>query len=280
MKSWLVWVFVLTMACTADAQTPPSDLSMPSVDDPVLSGYLTQLANTITARTNPSLNCDVTIVASDSLNAYVSPNGKFYITRGLLKNVSNEAEIVFVLAQQLALLQPRSQPIQQYQVKKRSAKRSVLVGAAAGAMIAFGGPFGTRAGLAMIFGEMERRATPEYIPVPTALSSIITDADKAAVEYLHEAGYDPEAAITSLEKLRALRTKGYVEQSQESPPPITFLERIRFVRQRISKLERKDEYLMDSSTFKAMKTRLGEQTPRAENAPSPPPPKSSTSSSN
>jgi hypothetical protein len=41
------------------------------------------------------------------------------------------------------------------------------------------------------------------------------------------------------------------------PPPVTFVERRRLVRNRIAKLEGKDEYLMDSSTFKRLKDRLG-----------------------
>ena len=252
MKTWLVIALVILAAGRSHAQTAALNQALPTVNDSALSDYLTRLATNITARTNR--NCTVVVLASDSL-----PNGEVYVTHGLLKAVSNEAEIVFVLAQQLSYLNPRSPTYYaQPQFKKPSVGHTLLVGLVSGALLVAGGPLGARVGVVVIAQEMDHRSTLRYSSLQTAPASLITEADKAAVEYLHEAGYDPEAALAMLEKLRAVRPKGYVRQSQLPPPPITFIERIRLVRQRIAKLERKGEYLLDSSTFKLLKTRLSE----------------------
>ncbi len=256
MKSWFVIALAFIAAGTSHAQPPALHQSLPTVNDAELSDYLTRLANDITVRTNSHRNSNVIVLASDSINAYALPNGELYVTHGLLKAVNNEAEIVFVLAQQLSSLQLHNQPGTPPQLDKPSAGHKILVGLVSGALITLGGPLGARVGVMVIAQEIRHRSTPRYSSWQTAPASFITDADKFAVEYLHQAGYDPEAAISLLEKLRAARPKGYVQMSQ-SPSPVTFIERIRLVRHRIAKLEHKQEYLMNSSTFKTLKDRLG-----------------------
>jgi predicted Zn-dependent protease len=251
MKLWLVIALMFSAAQMSPAQT------LPSVKDAELSDYLTRLADDIAARTNSRFSGTVTVLASDSINAYALPSGELYVTHGLLKAVSNEAEIVFVMAQQLTSLPVHRQTPTQLQLKRPSAGHKILVGLASGALIVFGGPLGARVGVMVIAREIGHTSIPVPIHVQTMQASFITEADKIAVEYLHDAGYDPEAALAVLEKLRAIRPKNYVRQSELPTPPVTFVERLRLVRHRINKLERKDEYLMDSSAFKTLKDRLG-----------------------
>lgn len=268
MKSGLFIALVIALgwgaAFIAHAQPPRLHQPLPTVNDAELSAYLTQLANDIAARTNSRLNSTVIVLASDSINAYALPSGEVYVTHGLLKAVHNEAELVFVLAQQLSSLQLPIRLSAPSQFDQPSAGHKILVGLVSGALITLGGPLGARVGVMMIAQEMGHRVPPRNWSLQTASASFITDADKAAVEYLHAAGYDPEAALAVLEKLRALRPKDYVRQSQLPPPPVTFLERRRLVRHRIARLERKDEYLLDSSTFKLLKDRLGASSPSTD----------------
>jgi predicted Zn-dependent protease len=272
MKSRLFIALVIALgwgaAFIAHAQPPRLHQPLPTINDSALSDYLTQLANDIAARTNSRLNSPVIVLASDSINAYALPGGEIYVTHGLLKAVHNEAEIVFVLAQQLSSLQLPNKLAHRLsappQLDKPSAGHKILVGLVSGALITLGGPLGARVGVMIIAQEMGHRVPPRNWSLQTASALFITEADKAAVEYLHAAGYDPEAALAVLEKLRALRPKDYVRQSQLPPPPVTFLERLRLVRNRIARLERKDEYLMDSSTFKLLKDRLGASSPSTD----------------
>lgn len=265
MKSGLFIALAIALvwgaAFIAHAQPPTLHQLLPTVNDAELSEYLTRLADDIAARTQSRFSGTVTVLANDSINAYALPSGELYVTQGLLKTVTNEAEIVFVLAQQLASLQLHSKPPTYYtpppQAKPPNAGHKILVGLVSGALITFGGPLGARVGVMVIAQEMGQHRTAPPVYLQTAPASFISDADRIAVEYLHTAGYDPEAALAMLEKLRAARPKNYVRQSELPPPPITFLERQRLVRHRIARLERKDEYLLNSSTFKRLKDRLG-----------------------
>lgn len=260
MKCWLVIAITFIAAFPVFAQTPAQNPVLPTVNHPELSDYLTRLANEISARTNNPLYCTVNVIDSDSINAYALPSGELYITRGLIKAVTNEAEIVFVMAQQLSYLNPHApMPDARAAVKKPSVPHTLVIGLVSGALIVLGGPTGARAGVFVIAKEIEHRASLRYSSMQTLPASFISEADKFAVEYLHEAGYDPEAALSLLEKLRAMRSKNYVRQNQMPPPPVTFIERMRLVRNRISKLERKAEYVMDSSTFKELKKQLDVQ---------------------
>jgi predicted Zn-dependent protease len=268
MKRWLVIAITFIAVLPAFAQTPAPNPVLPTVNRPELSDYLTRLANEVSARANISFYCTVNVIDSDSINAYALPSGELYITRGLIKAVTNEAEIVFVMAQQLSSLNPPA-PIHAARVigKKPSALHTLVIGLVSGALIVFGGPTGARAGVFVIAKEIEHRSSLRYSSVQILSPAFITEADKFAVEYLHEAGYDPEAALSMLGKLREMRPKNYVRQSALPPPPITFVERMRLVRNRLNKLDRKTEYLMDSSTFKELKMQLEAQPkPASSNA--------------
>ncbi|HEX4945780.1 MAG TPA: M48 family metalloprotease [Blastocatellia bacterium] len=257
MKIGLIIALVFIVANVSHAQP------LPTANDVELSEYLTRLADNIAARTQSQFSGTVTVLASDSINAYTLPSGELCVTHGLLKAVNNEAEIVFVMAQQLSSWQLHRQPpaYAQPQLKRPSAGHKILVGLASGALIVFGGPLGARVGVMIVAREIGHTSTPVPVNVQAMQASFVTDADRIAMEYLHEAGYDPEAAITMLEKLRAARPKGYVRQSELPPPPITFQERLRLLRHRIVKLEPKNEYLLDSSAFKTLQTRLGKAAP-------------------
>lgn len=246
---WLIAIVCLAAGVSraqAPLPTPP----------PSLNEYLQRLADHIAAHTNLKTTYSIEVLESDSINAYAQPSGEIYLTRGLLKAIDNEAELVFVLANQLSYLQPR--PRAPLVLQKPSAGHTLLIGLLSGAMIVYGGPAGVRVGALIIAREVGNRAHPR--PVASSLATLppalILAADQVAIEYLHEAGYDPEAALSLLTKLRALRPQGYVRQSQLPAPPVTFQERLRVARRHVAKLEHKGEMLLDSSTFQELKKRL------------------------
>ena len=259
MKICSIIALVCIAVLTAQAQTQARNQLLQTVNDPELSGYLTRLASNVIARTNTNVSCAVQVVDIESINAFAQPNGELYLTRGLLNAVANEAELVFVIAQQLSSLRPTSTAAyRRPEFKKPGAGHTILIGLISGAVIVLGGPAGAKAGAMIIAQEIGHRSHPRpvYPSIQTAPPALLLEADKFAVEYLHEAGYDPEAALSILATLRELRRKGYVKQSQLPASPVTFLERMRVVRNCVARLEQKDEYLLESSTFKALKKRL------------------------
>ncbi len=270
MKTCLIVALVFIAPFTTHAQPTATNLSLPTVNDPALSDYLTRLTNHVIARTNTNITCSVQVLDDESLNAFTQPNGELYLTRGLLNAVANEAELVFVLAQQLSSLNvPTS--YQRPELKKPSAGHTLLIGLISGAVIVMGGPAGVKVGALIMAQEINHHAHPRpvYASLQTVPPTLIFDADRLAVDYLHKAGYDPDAALSVLEKLRSLRPRNYVKQSLLPAPSVTFLERLRRVRHHLAKLERKNEYLLNASAFPAMKKRLAVNSLRTTTASSP-----------
>lgn len=267
MKIGLFLAFVFLASGASLAQTPVPQPPPLVSQDAVLLDYLHHLANAIATRTNRKTTFTIEVLESDSVNAFAQPNGEVYLTRGLLQAVDNEAELVFVLAQQLSYLQPR--PPIPVAMKKPSAGHTLLIGLLSGAMIVAGGPAGVRLGALILAGEINHRASPRpvYASSATLLPEVVLSADQFALGYLHEAGYDPEAALSLLTKLRALRPRGYLQQSQLPSPPVTFQERLRVARRQLAKLERKAEVMLDSSAFQALKKRLALSPTRPSSSP-------------
>lgn len=257
MKICLIIAFVCAIVFTTHAQTNSPIPSLQTINNPELSDYLTRLANRVGARTNGHYT--VVVLDDESINAFAERSGELYLTRGLINATANEAELAFVIAQQLSYLQPRlSASYPRPDLKKPSVAHTVLVGLISGAVIVTGGPVGAKVGALIIAQEMRHRSQPRpvYSSIQATSPTLIFEADKFAVDYLHEAGYDPDAALSLLETLRRLRPKNYAQQSQLPAPPVTFLERMRVLRHYLAKRERKDEYLLDSSTFQELKKRL------------------------
>ena len=113
MKTGLLIAFVIIASYATSAQTllpiaPPNQI-LSTINDPELSDYLTRLVGNIVARTNAGIAYTVQVLDDESINAFMQPRGELFLTRGLLNAISNEAELVFVLAQQLSSLQPHTQ---------------------------------------------------------------------------------------------------------------------------------------------------------------------------
>lgn len=257
MKICLIIALLCAVVFTTQAQTHSPTLSLQTVNAPELSDYLTRLAKRVVARTNGTYT--VVVLDDKSINAFAERSGELYLTRGLINATANEAELAFVIAQQLSYLQPRlSASYPRPDLKKPGIAHTLVIGLISGAVIVTGGPVGAKVGALIIAQEMRHRSYPRpvYSSIQAASPTLIFDADKFAVDALHEAGYDPDAALSLLETLRRLRPKNYVEQSQLPVPPVTFLERMRMLRHHLARRERKDEYLLDSSTFQALKKRF------------------------
>ncbi len=72
------------------------------VDDPQTQRYLEALLQRILPFTQRQLPWRIEILDVDESNAFAAPGGKIYITRGLLAAVDNEAQMIMVLAHEVA----------------------------------------------------------------------------------------------------------------------------------------------------------------------------------
>jgi predicted Zn-dependent protease len=92
--------------------------------DPKLQGLIEQtVERLVTASERPDLHYKVTILNSQSINAFALPSGQLYVTRGLIALANDESELASVLAHEMGHVIARHAAIREEQ-----AKQAALVG--------------------------------------------------------------------------------------------------------------------------------------------------------
>jgi predicted Zn-dependent protease len=74
------------------------------LNDPVVTGYVARIGQLMAAQTegdNPSLPWSFTVVNTMQVNAFALPGGKVFMTRGLLSEMTNEAQLAAVLGHEI-----------------------------------------------------------------------------------------------------------------------------------------------------------------------------------
>lgn len=75
----------------------------PLLDDPIVTGYVKNLVDRIGAVSDmPNLRFRSHVIDADVLNAFAVPGGNVYVYRGLIEATATEAELVGVLAHEVA----------------------------------------------------------------------------------------------------------------------------------------------------------------------------------
>jgi predicted Zn-dependent protease len=93
-------------------------------NDPKLQGLIEQtVERLVTASERPDLHYKVTILNSQSINAFALPSGQLYVTRGLIALANDESELASVLAHEMGHVIARHAAIREEQ-----AKQAALVG--------------------------------------------------------------------------------------------------------------------------------------------------------
>jgi len=93
-------------------------------NDPKLQGLIEQtVERLVTASERPDLHYKVTILNSQSINAFALPTGQLYVTRGLIALANDESELASVLAHEMGHVIARHAAIREEQ-----AKQAALVG--------------------------------------------------------------------------------------------------------------------------------------------------------
>lgn len=158
-----------------------------SYDDPRLSGWLAGVAARLTAHVGrPDLRVTVVILDTAEINAFSTEGGAIFVTRGLLNQAANEAEVAAALAHEIGHLLRGDQ--------RQRFERSVERGAGAVLASLFVGPGG--------LAHDESKESLGY----TAEQEL--GADDRAIHLLADAGYDPRALTNLLSAIR-----------QDSPEP-------------------------------------------------------------
>jgi len=211
------------------------------VEDPVISEYVDRVGQNIVKHSDAKVPFHIKVVDTDEVNAFAFPGGYFYVNKGLILASENEAELAGVMSHEISHVAARH-------ATERLTKAQILQFAAIPAL--FVGGYWTQVAIQNAMG----------LGINLELLGITRDsereADQLGIQYLWNTGYDPNAFVTFFEKLQ--------EQEKSKPGrlagffrthPYT-VDRISFAMDEQRYLPEKDNYIVNSSDFDRVKSRL------------------------
>ena len=183
----------------------------------------------------------IKVLDNGEVNAFALPGGFFYVDSGLILAADNEAELAAVMAHEIAHVAARH-------ATKNMTKQQIWNMASIPLMF-IGGP------AAYAIAEVAS------IAVPLGFLKFSRDAEREAdmlgLQYDYAAGYDPQAFVQFFEKLKAEEKKKHSKIARMFSTHPMNSERISAAQEEIrTYLPDRDTYLVDTSDFEAMKTRL------------------------
>ena len=159
--------------------------------DPELTRYVTEVGKRLATVSDRALPYEFVVINDSTPNAWALPGGKIPINRGLLMQLENEAELAAVLGHEIVHAAARH--------GARAMERAMLLQGAV-MLTALGSKDseysnyivgGASIGAQLISQRYGRQAELE--------------ADRYGMEYMAQAGYDPNAAVSLQEKFVALK---------------------------------------------------------------------------
>jgi predicted Zn-dependent protease len=205
------------------------------VTDPVVTEYINRLGQKIVRNSDAKVAFTIKVIESDEINAFALPGGYFYVDTGLILAADNEAELAGLMAHEVAHVAARHATREETRMQ---GWRHACV------PLMFFGPAGMILQIA-VFMKFGRDAERE--------------ADLLGLEYDYVAGYDPQAFVQFFERLHAKeKQKENLVAKAFATHPITE-DRIRRAQKEIfSLLPDRPEYVVDTSEFQDVKTRLAQ----------------------
>jgi predicted Zn-dependent protease len=205
------------------------------VDDPLISEYVNRIGQNLVRNSDAHVPFTFQVIEGDSPNAFALPGGYVFVYTGLIKIASEEDELAAAMAHEIAHVAARHMT--------RQATRSQIAGIATIPLIMLPG------------GGLARQELPVgLLPFTRAAEE---EADYLGVQYLYAAGYDPNGAVSILEKLSSLERKspGTVARIFSSHP--TDAARIQKTEREIERiLPTRSEYVVSTSEYAAIRQRL------------------------
>ncbi|MDR0842016.1 MAG: M48 family metalloprotease [Acidobacteriota bacterium] len=211
------------------------------LDDPVVNEYVDRIAQNIVKHSDAKVPFHVKVVDTDEVNAFAFPGGFFYVNKGLILAADNESELAGVMAHEISHVTARHATM-------RMSKGQYLQLAAIPAMI-FGGYW---AQMAMQNG-LGLGINLELLGVTRDSER---EADQLGIQYLWNAGYDPNSFVSFFEKLQAEekdkpgRLAGWFRTHPSTDDRIiAALDEQRY-------LPEKENYIVNTSEFDRIKMRV------------------------
>ena len=221
------------------------------LEDEVVAEYVNRLGQNIARNSDLKVPLRVTVLNAKEINAFALPGGFLYVNRGLIQEAQNEAQLVGVLAHEIAHDVARHG----HRLMKKATIASIIYQAAQiGAMIFTGGVVGIGAYYALQYG---------FYGLGLALSLQLLgvsrdfelEADQLGVQYAWKAGYNPEGFIQFFDIMAS--KEGYVEKTSFFRTHPAFFDRIISTYREISLLPKTEQQAVENtSEFNDIQQRL------------------------
>lgn len=218
------------------------------VTDPVITEYVNRVGQNVVRNSDATVPFTIKVIDSDEINAFSLPGGFLYVNTALITAAQGEAELAGVMAHEIAHVAAHH--------ASRQMTHSQLLNLATIPLIFVGGGVGVaiKEGVGLVMP----------LTFTTFSRGFEREADYLGVEYLYQAGYDPQAFISFFERMQAVeKEKPNVISKMFSTHPQT-ADRIHKTQAEIARiLPAREAYVISTSEFEIVKSRLaGLENPR------------------
>jgi predicted Zn-dependent protease len=219
------------------------DRSARIIKDPVINEYVNRVAQNVARSSDLKIPLTVKIIDSPDINAFALPGGFLYVNSGLLKAANEEDQVAGVVAHEIAHVAARHWASQMTKATILQYAMIPLMFTPLSFPVYIGLSEGLNMGIPMAFLKFSRDDEAE--------------ADFLGIQYMYKAGYDPNAYVAFFGKIvqEQRRNPGSVPSvfSDHPPTPDRIIKAEKEIK---SILPQKSEYLVSTSEFNGMKTRL------------------------
>ena len=219
------------------------DQSVKLVDDPVITEYVNRLGQKLVRNSDARVPFTIKVIDDDQINAFALPGGFFYVNTGMILAADNEAGLAGVMAHEIAHVAARH--------ATKNQTKSDIFSIASIPLVFFGGPAAMAVRQAM------------GLAVPMGFLKFSRDAEREAdslgMQYEYVTGYDPEEFVKLFEKLKTTekQNKNILAKAFATHPMTD--DRIKRAQKMIEKyLPNRDQYIVDTSEFQAVRRRVAE----------------------
>jgi predicted Zn-dependent protease len=213
------------------------------VHDPAIEEYVNRVGQNIVKNSDAKVPFTIKVIDSDEINAFALPGGYFFVNSGLILAADNEAELAGVMAHEIGHVAAHHQAREMTRMHVADLGMVPLVMMTGYSALGYGIYEASAVAVPVTFLEFQREFEEQ--------------ADWLGVEYMYDAGYDPQQLIAFFEKIEALqKTKPGLISKTFSTHPQTPARVERTQHEIATILPARKEYVVDTSEFHAIQERL------------------------